>query len=138
MKKNWMWLRKIYLKSSFAGSLALARQETKEEEKILNRHKKSWNLWTYFWNFYIYIFCSLTNRQTDEIFIEYMLIHQINLHKKYQDFIVNSTKKFTFLLGMSIRNRIRNPNPTPFLDKKHNPNPYPNPQFILRIRIVFF
>ena len=31
---------------------------------------------------YIYFFCSLTDRETDKIFIEKMLIDQMNLHKK--------------------------------------------------------
>ncbi len=34
--------------------------------------------------FYIYVFCSLTDRETDKSFIEYLLIYQMNLKKKYK------------------------------------------------------
>ena len=40
--------------------------------------------------FYIYVFCSLTERQTDKISKEQMYIDQMNLHKKNQSSIVNS------------------------------------------------
>ncbi len=44
--------------------------------------------------FYIYVFCRITDLQTEKIFIELMLIKQMNLHKKKNlASIVNSTRE---------------------------------------------
>ncbi len=39
--------------------------------------------------FYMYAFCSLTDRLTDKKFIEQMLIYKRNLHRKNQTFILH-------------------------------------------------
>ncbi len=46
--------------------------------------------------FNIFLFMSFvalpTDRQTDKIVVDYMLLDQMNLHEKNQTFIVNSTR----------------------------------------------
>ncbi len=41
-------------------------------------------------------FCSITDRQTDKIFTEYMLIYEGNLHTKKFERYLNYLKKITF------------------------------------------
>ena len=41
-------------------------------------------------------FCSITDRQTDKIFTEYMLIYEGNLHKKIGAISQLGTEKITF------------------------------------------
>ncbi len=54
---------------------------------------KSRNLTTIIKYFYIDDFSTLTNRQTDKILLEYMIIDLMNLHKKYQASIVEKTRE---------------------------------------------
>ena len=55
----------------------------KYKKRIAKKNNKfTKNQETFFLHFHIYIFCSLTDRQTDKIIIEYMLIGQKSLHKK--------------------------------------------------------
>ncbi len=64
----------------------------KVEKESVKESKKSKNLSTITKYFYIHVFCSLTDRQMEVIFVEQMLMYQINLHKK-QASVVNSIRE---------------------------------------------
>ncbi len=60
---------------------------TNETTKIISKPFIS------FLNYYIYVFCDLPRRQTDRIFMEYMLIDQMHLQKRNLTSIFNSNRE---------------------------------------------
>ena len=62
----------------------------KQLQKNIRNHETFPTIITYL---YFYFFCSLADRHTDKISIKYVLIHQINIHKKSPSSIVNSTRE---------------------------------------------
>ncbi len=50
----------------------MENESGKKKIIIVNQQKKSQNLLAYFLNLYIYVFCSLTDRQADNIFEEWI------------------------------------------------------------------
>ncbi len=60
-----------------------------------------------FQSFYIFAFCSLTDRPTDKIFIEQMLIYERNMHTKIQLYLNQGPRKSRFPLNLTDINNYR-------------------------------
>ena len=70
------------------------KERAKSKDNSTIKFTKPFN---YYKIFYIYVFCSLTDRQMDKIIIEYMLIYERNMHRKNQtSILISGRENFVF------------------------------------------